>query len=393
MNQENYPQYYLYGELKFPYAERVYFDYICDEFKTNTIQNKLLDIGYMIFHNFDVRSMIHHTYSDAHISVTEDNVRYTICILLGELLHTDPIILKLRYEQLSTNRLIDVFFSYLIRYYHMESNGKHFIKAPENMTEEDIKLLNPWKEVVEKYVGSEFLYSDTPNIVIESDKEIINDFNDKTKEEYQYHLNVPAYPWYGNPLKAKVIILTLNPGYVERESIIARVIQNVHERYSEGYTEHLRRMLLFKCVSFLPDNQGLKGMTYRDLANLHQSWYWEDRLTNAFVNEETGLTFEDVNSNFAVIQYIGYSSKKYSSFKKGIILSSQYYTRQLIEYILNNKDTIFIVSRNVQMWKHFLDNIWDESRFIVSKDYLGQRFTKSILGDEAFNKVIKTFKS
>lgn len=393
MSQENYPQYYRYGELAFPYAERVYFDYIGDEFKTNTIQNKLCDIGYMLFHNYNVKSMIHHTYSDAHTSVTEDSVRYTICILLGELLHTDPTILTLKYEQFSTNKLIDVFFSYLIRYYHVSPNGKHYIKSPENMTEEDIKLLNPWKEVVEKCVGSEFLYSNTPNLVTESDKEIINAFNDKAKEEYQYHLNVPVYPWYGNPLKAKVIVLTLNPGYVERESIIARVIQNMRESYTEGYTEHLRRMLLFECGSFLPDNQGLKGITYRDLANLHQSWYWEDRLTNAFVNKETGLTFEDINSNFAVIQYIGYSSKKYTPFKKGIILPSQFYTRQLIEYILNNKNTVFIVPRNVQMWKHFLGNVWDEGRFIVSKDYLGQRFTKSILGDEAFDKVIKAFKS
>lgn len=391
MNQENYPQYYLYGELDFPYAERAYFDHAGDEFKTNTIQKKLLDIGYMVFHNYDVRSMIHHTYSD-HISVTEDNVRYTVCILLGELLHTDPVTLSLRYEQLSTNGLIDVFFSYLMRYYHLDPNGKHFIKSPEDMTEEEIKLLNPWKEVVEKYVGSEFLYSDTPNLVVESDKGFINAFNDKAKEEYQYHLNVPAYPWYGNPLKANVIVLTLNPGYVERESVVARVIQNLHERYSEGYTEHLRRMLLFDCGSFLPENQGMKGMTYRDLANLHQSWYWEDRLTNAFVNNETGLTFEDVNSNFAVIQYIGYSSKKYSPFKKGLILPSQYYTRQLIEYIINNKKTIFIVPRNVQMWKQFLGDIWDENRFIVTKDYLGQRFTKNIL-KEAFDKVVKAFKS
>lgn len=133
-------------------------------------------------------------------------------------------------------------------------------------------------------------------------------------------------------------------------------------------------------------------MTYRDLANLHQSWYWEDRITNAFVTQETGLTFEDVNSNFAVIQYIGYSSKKYSPFKKGIILPSQYYTRQLIEYILMNKETLFIVPRNVQMWKQFLGNLWNEERFIISKDYLGQRFTKSILGKEAFERVVKAFK-
>lgn len=392
MSRENYPKYYLYGELEFPYAERVYFDHLGDEFKTNTIQNKLLDIGYMLFHNYDVRAMIHHTYGDGHISVTENNVRYTLCLLLGELLHVDPIILMLKYKKLPTDEIIDIFFSNLMRYYHLEPNGKHYIKSPKNMTEQEVKMLNPWKEVVEKYVGSEFLFSDNHNLVCECDRDIIEEYNKNTDEKYKYHLNVPAYPWYGNPLKANVIVLTLNPGYVKRESVIARVIQDVHERYTEGYTEHLRRMLLFDCAFFLPDKLGKEGMTYRDLANLHQSWYWEDRLTKAFVSEETGLTFEDVNSNFAVIQYIGYSSEKYAPLKKGRVLPSQYYTKQLIEYITNNTNTIFIVTRNVKMWKQFLGIIWDDNRFIISKDYLGQHFTKDILGKEAFDKVIKAFK-
>lgn len=261
------------------------------------------------------------------------------------------------------------------------------------MTEEEIKSKNPWKEVERKYVGNIFLYSDTPNLVIKSDEEIINNFNNEVTDDYKYQLNVPAYPWYGNPLKANVIVLSLNPGYVERESVIARVIQNIGDSYSKGYTDHLRRMLLFECDSFLPDDQGLKGMTYRDLANLHQSWYWTERLTNAFVNKkETGLEYEEINSKFAVIQYIGYSSKKYTPFKKRVQLPSQDFTRKLIEYILNNRNTLFIVSRNVKMWKQFLGNLWDDNRFIVSKDYLGQRFTRNILGEDAFDKIIKAFK-
>lgn len=395
MSRANYPQYYLYGEFEFPHAERVYFDYIGTEFHDNSIQQKLLDIGYMLWHGYDVRAMIHHTYSDAHQSVTEGNVRYTICILLGELLQTDPIELSLKYERLPTNRLIDIFFSYLISYYHMKTTGNHFLKSPKDLTEEELKSLNPWLDVVPKYIGSEFLYSNKNELVCDDDKEIIEEFNKQIrKEEYEYKLNVPAYPWYGNPLKANVIVLSLNPGYVEKESVIARMIQYIPERYSEGYTEHLRKILTLDCGGFLPQELGAKGMTYRDLANVHQSWYWEDRLTNAFVNENIGLNFEDVNRKFAVIQYIGYSSKKYAPFKNGTLLPSQLYTRQLIEYILcNNRNAVFIVARNVNMWKRFLGDLWDDNRFIVSKDYLGQRFTENILGSEAFTKVIKAFKS
>ncbi|MDE7368262.1 MAG: hypothetical protein K2N08_00605, partial [Muribaculaceae bacterium] len=253
---------------------------------------------------------------------------------------------------------------------------------------------NPWLSVVKKYDGSDFLYSNKDIFVCKEDKEIIETFNKEISNDiYKYQLNVPVYPWYGNPLKANVIVLSLNPGYVERESVIAKVIQSIPNEFTKGYTEHLRKMITFDCEEFLPQESDTVKITYRDIANLHQSWYWYDRLTNAFVNKETGLNFEDVNKRFAVIQYIGYSSQKYAPFKKGIRLSSQEYTRLLIEYILkNNHSAVFIVARNVKMWKDFLGSLWNSNRFIESKDYLGQRFTKGILGEDAFNKVITAFK-
>ena len=278
----------------------------------------------------------------------------------------------------------------------MKTNNNQFQNSSKNLTEEELKSRNPWLNVAEKYEGSKFLYSDTIDFVCDSDKEIIEEFNKQIKKEYEYKLNVPAYPWYGNPLKANVIVLSLNPGYVEKESVIAKVIQHLDESFTKGYTEHLRKMLTLECDEFLPPKLGAKGVTYRDLANLHQSWYWEDRLTKAFVNDETGLNFEDVNKKFAVIQYVGYSSKKYAPLKKGTLLESQKFTRQLIEYILrNNQNARFIMARNVNMWENFLGSLMEENqeKFIRSNDYLGQRFTKNILGDDAFTKVVEAFKS
>ena len=34
----------------------------------------------------------------------------------------------------------------------------------------------------------------------------------------KYHLEIPAEPWQGNPLKAKIIILSLNPGWQEKNN-------------------------------------------------------------------------------------------------------------------------------------------------------------------------------
>ena len=272
------------------------------------------------------------------------------------------------------------------------------------LTEEELKSLNPWGKVSEQYKeNAKFLYDEeNTEYVCNDDRELIKKFNEDVKDkEKQYKLNVPAYPWYGNPLTAKVILLSLNPGYVERESKIAKLIQLLPPEYTEGYTRHLCQMLTFECSGFLPeDTGGQKGLTYRDLANIHQSYYWYDRLCKAFVDDEkdnkTGLTFDEINSRFAVIQYVGYSSVKYAPFEKNERLYSQDYTQKLIQYILqNHEDTIFIVARHVKEWRKFLKDLWDKDRFIVSTAYGGQYFTRKCFKEEEekkFDKIIEAFK-
>ena len=402
--------YRTYGELGFPRSVRTYFDHLCHEFSRTEIREKLLHIGYLLWHGYDMRSAIHNTYKE-HDSVKEEDVKHTIIILLDALLkgedgleakllqeRQNDLLRKLLNDELILDELIDLFFAHLRSYYHIPSshNEPHYLKPISELTENELKDCNPWIDVNKQYIEarslpgymSAFLYSDEAEFVCPADRELIEQFNKTAKEEHQYKLNVPAYPWYGNPLKANVILLSLNPGYVESESTVARVIQHLPAGLAEGYTEHLRRMLDFDCGGFLPHD------TYRDLANMHQSWYWWNRLNKAFVNDETGLDFDEVNRRFAVIQYIGYSSVKYAPFKKGQLLPSQNYTRQLIQYILqHNDDAIFIVARNKKTWQDFLgDTLWDKDRFIESPDYLGQRFTKNILGEDNFNKVIGAFK-
>lgn len=386
-------RYRTYGELGFPHAERVYFDWSAHEFGDISNHQKLLDIGYLITQGYDIRADIHSTYLN-HPSVSKDNVRHSIYILLAELWGGRTEYVERMFKHKSFEGLMDELFTAVARYYHKPTDKykPHYLKDPLDMTEEDIRGTNPWSEVANKYHRNYFLYNETEEYVCEDDRDMINTFNLSAKPEHQYHLNVPAYPWYGNPLEAKVIVLSLNPGYVERESIIGKILMHLPAGLVEGYALHLRSMLTFDCHSFLPEDKGKLNVTYRDLANLHQSWYWIDRLQKAFVNEKTGLTIDNVLDRFAVIEYLGYSSEKYKEFKGGAFLPSQQYTKQLIQYILhNNPDTIFIVARNVKTWRNFLGTMWTDERFIVSKDYLGQRFTNDILG-ENYEKVIAAFK-
>ena len=387
--------YHRYGSLGFPHAERTYFDHLGTEFSYNTKEQKLLDIGYLLCNGYDVRADIHNTYSDAHPSVSLHDVRQTIYILLAELWGGRPEYVEQMFRCKSIDGLIDELFTAVLRYYHQPIHWQepHYLKDPLKMTETELRACNPWHEVAARYDRNSFLLSDKNNLVYTQDKEIIEEFNNSAKPEYKYHLNVPAYPWYGNPLTAKVIALSLNPAYSVRESKIASLYKLLPERIVEGFSNHLRTMLTFDCQSFLPQKNGDKEINSRDLANIIQSYYWIDRLKNAFVNDDTGLTFEDINNKFAIIQYVGYSSIKYKPFSKHRILHSQNYTRQLIQYILhNNRDTVFIVPRAEKSWRTFLDTMWENDRFFVSNAPRSQHFSANVIGQDEYDKIIAAFK-
>lgn len=290
--------------------------------------------------------------------------------------------------------LIDELFKAVLRYYHIPTDHQepHYLKDPQIMTEIELRDCNPWREVAGLSVGNKFLLADEDNLICADDKEMIESFNAYAKPEYRYHLNLPAYPWYGNPLTAKVIALSLNPACNERQDKIAAIFKLLPSNIVEEFSIHLRSMLTFDCHGFLPNDICHYGISARDLACIHQSYYWPDRLTKAFVNDDTGLSFEQINSRFAIIQYVGYSSQKYVPFKHDGLLPSQQYTRQLIQFILHNSDTIFIVPRAEQRWRDFLGSMWDDERFFVSSLPISQRFSASTLGEKAYSKIIESFK-
>ena len=67
---------------------------------------------------------------------------------------------------------------------------------------------NPWKKLAKEYQGYD-LYSTTRTFAVEEDRKLLELYNStKKNDNHKYHLEIPAEPWQGNPLKAKIIILT-----------------------------------------------------------------------------------------------------------------------------------------------------------------------------------------
>lgn len=242
-------------------------------------------------------------------------------------------------------------------------------------TDDEIRELNPWKG---SFVNPNHsvLYDDNAQWLLKCDAEIINEYNEKNRgTDFEFKLGMRPEQFNGNPITSKVIILSLNPGYVYRvNNLYARLLQMV-QPIAEAVMQHKDEQLQLTAKSFFcPRNHNnTNGMlSYRDAHCALDDWYWYD-IFNKF-REDAGLPDEDntndvIFDNVALVQYVGYLSKSWKALPR--ILPSQEFTRTLIHYLaLRKKDVLFVVSRSKKEWKELIgDEIWDmlksENRLVL----------------------------
>lgn len=279
-------------------------------------------------------------------------------------------------------------------------------------TDDEIRELNPWKGSFVNPNPSA-LYDDNAQWLLECDAEIINEYNEKNLgTDYEFMLGMRPEQFNGNPLTAKVVILSLNPGYVYRvNNLYARLLQNV-QPIAEAVKQHKDKQLNLTAKSFFcqRNQNNTNGMlSYRDAHCALDDWYWYD-IFNKF-REDAGLPDEDntddvIFDNVALVQYVGYLSKSWKALPR--ILPSQEFTRTLIHYLaLRKKDVLFVVSRSEALWKELIGKeIWDmldkENRLVHRKRFKNkngiwqtirtQYFTKESFEDGGFERIVNTLK-
>lgn len=265
---------------------------------------------------------------------------------------------------------------------------------PSAPTETDLKESNGWKKVVAEFhdntalfdiLGKEYIYP--------GDEDIVHKFNKRHNEKERFVLNTIPYPWLGNPLKAKIIILSQNPGWVENScKVIPIMLQNIPQ-IAEELMEFFRHTYKFEYDSFMPeDRNNSLGLSARDAFNAMGDWYWKKRFHFLV---DAGVKEDNIYNNIALIQYVPYSSVCFAPLPKNDILPSQKFTRRLIDYIgSNNENTVFIVPRAVNLWKEFLGNRWSDleaqGRIIkhLENTYRAQYISPNCLGEDNFKKII-----
>jgi hypothetical protein len=213
------------------------------------------------------------------------------------------------------------------------------------MTIEELKKQNPWRKIAEeiKQDGYKLLRG---KYILKEDKAILDEFNkccqDKKEYQYQYRLHLAPEPFFGNPLKAKVIILGLNPGYKEDCN---------DKAFNRFPVDKQKRFIKERCSDMsLADDSKLH--IDDEVTNTIGECYWKENLKEILAE----IGEEKIADKIALVQYIGYFSKTHKDFYKDKYLYSQKFTIELIEHIVEENKPVIVITRPYK--GKYKESIW-----------------------------------
>lgn len=418
---------------------KAYVDDYCHEFGQTDTDTKLMHLLYVADKGFDILSHIRE-FLDNHPEIAQDSIKQTLAYFVSHLRYPEGdryvddqfAMANFLKETLSLEKVLDLLmmeirlrFSYTEddksvnftqKYLRWDSLAslKKSLKSEElpkcmvnptgyySVSESDIVKENLWPTLVGEYMRSHW-YNENIKIVYPNpyEEQVIDEFNRNAKEDYKYVLGAPAEPWRGNPLKAKVVILSLNPGFklgvndnvqyekyrapleelINTLSFQVRGLLTPQESYVKSHKE-------FKEKYSMEGSQVLCG----DALNEIGDYYWYNNINRLNINHQKEYEFF---RNFAIVQYCAYTSVSFKDFPRGVVLPSQELTKKLIRYLAyEREDVVFVIMRSAAKWKELLDaDVWEkmQSRLIVNKN-MSQYLSENNLGKKNFNMLIEYLK-
>lgn len=248
------------SDLSLPHSVRSYIDGCAYEYSETDPWTKIAQLAYRLKRGANLlpdfledieRHMEHPAYQSyentakqsiaSYIELLRIDENYIFTIELAESnsfkklfqLLTEEILYRYWEENVNDDKVVchfdDVHYSYneiASRYANSPTLKRDFIKYISTSQETlrnievekyNLDLKNGWAMLAEDLYGYT-LWSDKEEDerIYPGDDSFIHDFNNKVESKYKYVVGVPPMPFSGNLLDAKVVILTLNPGYVEK---------------------------------------------------------------------------------------------------------------------------------------------------------------------------------
>lgn len=273
------------------------------------------------------------------------------------------------------------------------------------MTEKDLREANPWKRVAEMLKSEEedclFREKNKEWYVLPEDQKEIEAFNRRCTKENQIITNTPPEPWRGNPLQANLILLSLNPGYDPNiNESLAKLIQ-ANKSVRKELIEFRQKTLNLTADSFMPPKDDKMPISCFEAEDMLSGWYWTNKFKE--LRWESGIEESEFYKRVAVIEFHGYSSKKYHEWfgNQPKYLESQEFNKLLLHFIVENRreEVCFLVLRSWNYWrkllneedKSFTDN--NKELFLINDhNPRCQYLTKKNMTPNVWNEIITAIK-
>lgn len=261
-----------------------------------------------------------------------------------------------------------------------------------NVSESSVKLKNGWSMVADSIHGNT-IWSDKEEdeLIYPGDATFIHSFNQKAEPDYRFVVGVPPMPFSGNLLKAKIIILTLNPGYIEK--INKDLCLNMSD------TEKAQQLCLMRDALNL-DSDAIYDEN--ECSRKQGDYYWQKSFSKLAI-DAYGRSSKEIRhpiyEDIAFLQLIGYHSKKFKDSVGIKHLPSTLFTNLLVKYLAIGTNKTFLVLRSEKQWEEiFREELWKkletEGR-IITKGHKGMSQAISrgnIKKDGGYNKLVNILK-
>ncbi len=186
-------------------------------------------------------------------------------------------------------------------------------------------MQNPWIE----------LPSSEP-FVLECDKKIIQKFNAKARRELKIHLEFIPEPFAGNP-EAPIILLNLNPGYYERNSIFGNG-DHAYQKMSLANLTHSYPDYPF--FHFDPTCSNLNTPGY----------FWYSRKFGQLLKQ---AGHQKAANAICVVEYFPYYSEHFGCNE---LLPSQQYSFYLVKQAMK-RNSMIIQMRSKRFWQNAIADL------------------------------------
>lgn len=383
-----------YGNLEslgLPRTPRTYFDPLCHEFGCYPVESKMLDIGYLTTHGYDIRKDIY--YSFQHFDhVSEDNVHRGVQTLEAAAYNMNLYEsgITQRHNTLETD--IDLMLEMIMRRYRLpRSNFSSHYMAEDcsKMDLYELSAMNGWKETVNEFIPGK-MYDEENFISYPGDAHLIELYNDTHHPYRRIYTEMCPEPWYGNPVNARVIILSDKPLY---DDFICRVHNAIlDKKICDGIQNNVMEWM---CLSdsglgFHPDDKAVGNLSYMGCYNSPTYQKWFSRLAD--LSWEIDVHWSEVYARTAIINASPYYyyTPACNPLATGM-LPSHYFLRQLLRYIIiNNPNTLIIIpSKKLDnTWRTILGDVYYRNQIVKCRNTNASlSLTRRTLGDETYEEI------